>query len=265
MWIKEVCGLTFKELKDELKDYNYDEDYELLFDVKDDKVFDLPPLPGECVNLTDELQLSYFKNYPIIDLALQVCNDRRLFTALNAPKTYYVCLKDKYHQNRLVIPFYNERGNIISYISRGIMNNDSRAKYLMKFGKDKPIFNLDKVDEDYPYIFVFEGQIDAMFVKNGVAIAGTHLSNSQEDELMRKFPFHNIIWVLDNYALEDEDVRKVIRDKMKANESVFLYENDFSKFKDLNEFCVEKKQDFVDPALILNSCYSGEKGLIRLC
>jgi hypothetical protein len=45
---------------------------------------------------------------------------------------------------------------------------------------------------------------------------------------------------------------------------MYSLQNEFEKYKDLNDFCVEKKQDFVDPALILANVYSGGKGLLNL-
>jgi hypothetical protein len=263
-WIKEVSGMSFKEIKEELKDYDYDFKYKLIIDKIEEKQFELPLLPGECVNLKDDLQIKYFSNYPVVDIALNVCKQRRLFTAINSPKTYYVCLNDKFHGNRLIIPFYNSLGKVEYYISRKLLESDTKAKYLIKFGSDKPVFNIDKIDENFPYIFIFEGQIDSMFVKNGVAISGVKLTEKQDEELTRRFPFHQIVWILDNYRLEKDEVQKIIKDKLQNNNSVFLYENEFSKFKDLNEYCIEREQDQIDPALILKHSYRGDAGLIRL-
>lgn len=263
-WIKQVSGMTFNQIKEELKDYDYDFKYKLFIEKAEERHFNLPTLPGECINLKDKLQIEYFSNYPIVDIAIDYCKSRRLFTAINGAKTYYVCINDKFHGNRLVIPFYDEAGKVCSYISRKILDSDTKAKYLIKFGSDKPIFNIDKIDEDYPYIFIFEGQIDAMFVKNGIAIAGVNMTDRQTDEITKKFPFHQIVWVLDNYKLENEEVKKVIENKLKLNEMVFLFENEFANFKDFGEYCVEKKQDHIDPALILKHSYKGNSGLIRL-
>lgn len=263
-WIKEVSGMSFKQIKEELKDYDYDFKYKLIIDKIEEQHFELPALPGECVNLKDNLQIKYFANYPVVDIALQVCEERRLFTALNAPKTYYVCLNDRFHGNRLIIPFYDVKGKVINYISRKLLDSDTKAKYLIKFGSEKPIFNLDKVDENFPYIFIFEGQIDCMFIKNGIAVAGTKLTDHQESILTTLFPFHQLIWVLDNYTMEKSEVKKVITDKFKNGETLFLFESEFSKFKDFNEYCIEKKQDQIDPALILKHSYTGNAGLIRL-
>lgn len=263
-WIREVTGLTFKQIKKELLEYDYDPKFKLIVDGIEEKTFELPSLPGECVNLMDELQMKYFSSYKAVSVAKRYCEKRRLFSALNSPKTFYCCLNDKFHGNRLIIPFFNNTGKIESYISRKIMDSDTKAKYLMKFGNNKPIFNLHKVDPEYPYIFIFEGQIDSMFVKNGIAVAGVILTDEQDEILSHQYPFHNRIWVLDNYRFEKQEVLDSIKKKLKNNERLFFYPNDFSEYKDLNEYCVKKGLDFVDPDLILNGSYKGDAGIMRL-
>ena len=263
-WVKDACGLTFKEIKKELEGYSFDFRYKSITDQQDEKIFDLPALPGECVNLRDSLQLKYYSKYKVVTLAREYCEERRLFTAINSPKTFYCCLNDKFHGNRLIIPYFDDKGKVECYSSRKLLESDTKAKYLLKFGSKKPVFNLSKVDENFPYIFLFEGQIDCMFVKNGVAVSGTKLTKEQEHAITSQYPFHKIIWVLDNFRFENKEVIKIIKDKMIKNEHVFLYDGDFSPFKDLNLYCIKKEQDFIDPALLINGSYSGEKNLIRL-
>ena len=263
-WVKEVCGMSYHQIIDELKDENYDMDFVEMQDPIMERKFELPTLPGECVNLRDILQVNYFKKTPIVAKARAFCERRRLFTAAYAPANFYCCLGDKVHRNRLVIPFTDDRGRVISYITRSLLPDDTRPKYLMKAGEKKPIFNLHRVDVDYPVLFIFEGQIDAMFVRNGVAVSGVHLTTEQDETLTRMFPFHQRYWVLDNYRLEGKEVQEVIATKLKKNENVFLYDEDFREFKDLNEYCVKKGQDQVDPALIIAGCYSGARGLLRI-
>lgn len=263
-WIKEACGLTFKEIKKELEGYSFDFKYKILIDEQEEKVFELPVLPGECVNLKDSLQIKYFSKYKSVQIAKQYCEDRRLFSAINSPKTFYCCINDKFHGNRLIIPYFDDKGKIECYASRKLLDSDTKAKYLLKFGSKKPVFNLSRIDENYPYIFLFEGQIDSMFVKNGVAVSGTKLTLEQEQILTSQFPFHNKIWVLDNFRFEKQQVIKIIKEKMIKNEPVFLYDGEFSEFKDLNQYCVKKEQDFIDPVLLINGSYYGEKNLIKL-
>jgi hypothetical protein len=258
--------MSFKEIIEDIKDYTgYDPIYHEvnLDDASKERDFELPTLPGECVNLTDKLQLKFYEDYYLVNIALDCCNKRRLFTALNAPKTYYACIKDNFHRNRLIIPFYNDEGKIESYISRKLLDSDTKAKYLLKFNSDKPLFNLHKIDPTYPYIFVFEGPIDCMFVKNGISISGVSMTEKQESVLKALFPFHEIIWVFDNFRKEGEEVVDKIKEKIKENK-VFLYEGDFIDFKDLNQYCVKKNLDFISPDSIVNGSYRGLEGLMKL-
>jgi hypothetical protein len=260
-WIKEVTGMTYHEIKDDLKESG-EGDYILEYQETDESSWELPELPGECVNLKSDVQLDYYKKVKIVQIAYQYCKDRRLLTALNSPKALYVCIKDRYHENRLIIPCY--QGNkIVTYTSRKLVDYDKKAKYLLKFNSQKPLFGFENIDLDFPYIFLFEGQIDSMFLKNGVALSGLELTSEQEEQL-DTIPFHQRIWIFDNLEMENKEVKGKAIQKLKNNESLFLFKDEFSPFKDLNDYCVEKKQDFVDPALILANVYSGGKGLLNL-
>lgn len=262
-FIKEMTGMSFREIKEDLKREGYDEGFELFNEIKSETHFDLPDLPGEYLDLTDINQLNYYKENYLVKKALKYCRDRRLYTAVNSPKIFYLCLKDKYHGRRLIIPYF-ENNKIISYISRSILENDERTKYLLKFDSKKPIFNFEKIDPSFPYIFLFEGQIDSMFIKNGVAISGTALTIEQETRLKREFPFHELIWMFDNFRFEKKEVIEKIKNKMNDKEKVFLYKNEFENFKDLNAFCVSKKTDSIDTESVLKSCFTGSNGLMNL-
>lgn len=266
-WIKEATGMSFKEIMKDIRDYTgFDAStYEEVGGViEDERSFQLPDLPGECVNLMDKLQLEYYKTHFIVNNAKSYCEKRRLFTAINAPKAFYVCIQDKYHKNRLIIPYYDDNGKIICYISRKLLDSDIRAKYLLKFNSDKPLFNLNKIDYDYPYIFIFEGAIDASFVKNAVAISGISMTEDQEHELNTRFPFHQKIWVFDNFRGEAKEVIDKIQKKLKEGAKVFTYPDEFKEDKDMNEYCIRKNLDFVNPDLIVKGSSVGLEALMLL-
>lgn len=264
-WIKEVSGMTFKEIKEEIKEYSGEiPNFIYQVDKIEEKDWDIPDLPGQCVNLRDELQLKYYENHFIVKLALEYCKKRRLFTAINSPKTIYVCVDDFYIKNRLIIPYFDTLGKVESYISRSLLDSDKKAKYLLKFNSDKIIFNINKVDESYPHIFIFEGPIDSMFIKNGVAISGVSLTENQQKTLNYMFPFHKIVYIFDNFRKEGDEVVKKIKEKLRENETLFMYDREFSEFKDLNDYCVKNQIDSIDPSRILEGCYTGQKGLLLM-
>ena len=264
-WVKEVTGYDFTQIKEDLKDYLGDDEYaEVEIFKKEERDFVLPDLPGECVNLLDDVQRHYYKNNPIVKKAYDYCQSRRLFTALNRPKTFYVCIEDKHHKNRLIVPFFDEKGRIVTYVSRTLFDTDEKAKYIVKFNSDKPLYNFHRIDPNYPYIFVIEGPIDSMFLKNAVSITGIHMTDKQARQINNMYPFHELIWIYDNPKFESEVVRKKIKDKLKNEERVFLYDGELAEYKDLNLFCTQKNLDFVDPDLIVTGSYKGNMGLLKL-
>lgn len=268
-WIKQVTGMSFKQIRDEVMEY-CDEDilYEEKSNVEDDyisqKFEETPPLPDECVNIMDLNQMIYYKDHFIVKKGIEYIKSRRLDTALYRPKTFYICINDKYHKNRLIIPYFDQTGKIETYSSRKLLDSDKKAKYLLKFNTPKLVFNATKLDADFPYVFPIEGQIDAMFLKNAVGISGTDLTEQQNNIINMRHPFHKKIWVFDNYRFEGDEVKKKIKEKLKKDETVFLYDDEFQDSKDLNEYCTKNGLDAVDPSRLLKSCFTGRKGLLKL-
>jgi CHC2 zinc finger/DNA primase catalytic core, N-terminal domain len=272
-FIKKASGMTFKEILDDIRDYVGDDSYDNSYVINNKKFenstisesnFSIPPLPMECVDLKNDVQREYYSKNKIIKIADEYCTSRRLYTAINSPITYFVCVEDKFHKNRLIIPYYDHHGNIISYSSRKLLDYDTKAKYLIKANSNKPIFNFHKIDFNYPYIFIFEGALDCIFVKNGIAISGIHMTSEQEKLINDAFPFHEQIWCLDNYRFEDKNVVDKIKDKIQSGNRVFLYNDEFSEFKDMNEYCIKKNLDCVNPDLIINDSYSGNRALLKM-
>ncbi len=231
-WLTEVCRLSFQDIKYDLKD----DTFEVFDKIEEEEEQYIPVLPKDCINLSDHTQLNYYKDNKIVQHALQTIEQRLLNKAPNRPKTFYVSLVDFKYKKRLIIPFFDEDGQIEYFTGRALLKNQT-PKFLNKRG-EKKIFNLHLVNEDIPFIYIFEGPIDAMFVENGIAISGIHLSEEQEREIKKKFPNHKLIWVLDNPRL-DEASRKTLLKKMDEEEvSFFLYSNEYSSFKDINDYCI---------------------------
>ena len=125
------------------------------------------------------------------------------------------------------------------------------SKYLGKYGADKSLFGIDRIDVDLEYIFIFEGPIDAMFVKNGIAAAGLSLNNLQKHQLT-EFPFHKKIWVVDNPKF-DNAAKTNVEKLISAGESVFIWPTDMP-YKDFNDYAVAKSYDEIDYRIIANNC-----------
>ena len=222
-------------------------------------------LPEDSINLFDPNQVSFFKGNEVVKTALEFIKKRRLDTAVNKPRSLWLSLTDYTHKNRLVIPFYSPEKNmkVDFYQSRALFPVDENvAKYLSKANADKGIFNIDKIEPDIDYIFLQEGPIDAMFLRNSVALAGIKPTEEQLERLRKLFPFHTIIYVLDN-QWTDKTSWKVTKELLEAGERVFIWPKELIAFKDINELCISQGRDEIRPEVIIKYSYKGIDGLIQ--
>ena len=249
-WVRNVCNLTKEELDYEIATNEYSNDIEKKFTVLNFKKKELPDLPYDSINLFDKVQQSFYSKNQDFLKALQYIRDRRLETAVNRSPNLFISLTDVIHKNRICIPFYDRKNKVIFYQTRAIDKTEPR--YLGKQGYDKTLFGIDRVSNDIPYIFIFEGPIDAMFVKNGVSAAGIKMSEHQENQLS-EFPFHKKIWVLDNPKF-DETADQKTREMVMKGEKVFKWPLGMS-YKDFNEKCVFEDLDEIDYQIIIDNLY----------
>jgi len=162
----------------------------------------------------------------------------------------------------LIIPFYDLKGDVIFYQTRTIIEkDDGLPKYLGKSGGGKSVFGVEQVTSDLDYMFIFEGPIDSMFVKNGVAVGGVDLSQLQRDQL-NQFPLHDKIWVLDNQHM-DKTAMDTSRELLKAGERVYIWDKTV-EYKDFNDICCAKKVNELSTDTLVKNSFTGVQGLFKL-
>lgn len=261
-WIIEQSGLTFQEVMEESKDYDFS-----TFELTDEKFVrpESETLPQDSINLFDKQQVTYFIDEPVIKDCLKLIRERRLNTAVNRPKALYVSLKDFIHKNRLVLPFYDYRGKVAWYQTRAMYAKDEkdRPKYMSKLNSERSVFGLDKINGQIDYIFIFEGPIDSMFVKNGVAMGGISMSDKQQEQMSR-FSLHEKIWVLDNEFHSNKDVKRQATKLVEAGERVFFWPRKYRGLKDVNELCVKVGKDSIRPEFFVENSFQGLEALNKL-
>lgn len=255
-WIQEVSGKSFFEIMEEASLCEF-----IPIEMKktQEKVVKKNdnPLPINSINLFNQTELQYYHDNKIVQDAIKFIERRRLNTALNKVDLF-LSLRDYTYKNRITIPFRELNNKIIFYQCRALYKDDEEdgRKYISKINSEISIFNVDKIDVDFPYIFQFEGPIDSMFVKNGVGMAGLTYTSTQKRQLER-FLAHKRIWVLDNQRIDDAGKKKAI-ELVKRKETVFVWPKEFANYKDLNDLCVDRKLDFIDPKTIINNCVDNE-------
>tara|TARA_B100001093_G_scaffold222685_1_gene213443 strand:- start:122 stop:1006 length:885 start_codon:yes stop_codon:yes gene_type:complete len=227
-------------------------------------------LPDDCINLSDASQVEYFKSQPAVIAALNLIKTRKLDKGVNKPKTFYISLNDPVHKNRLILPFYNDNGDIIYYQSRGLMKKDlyERPKYLSKVGAERSLYGMQNINSDLDYVFIFEGPIDSYFCENGLATCGiTERSDKMftllQKEQMNKLNLYEKIYVLDNQYCDMAALNKSIILAENGNK-VFIWPKELKQFKDFNDVCVIGNKDKIKPEFILKNTHSGLKAKLLL-
>lgn len=262
-WIQRVTGLTYVDIKKELEEDNIPIIKHKTQGREREIKGETECLPADSINLSDHEQLLYYKSNEVIQSCLKVIKDRRLNTAINRPTTFFTTLQDKVHLNRLIIPFVDINNKIVWYQSRKVLSSDDRPKYLSKVNSERSLYGANAIKEDINYIFITEGPIDAMFLKNGIGVGGINegensFTSYQKKQLLN-FPLHEKIWVLDNQFI-DNTSREKTKKLLDKGERVFIWPESMRKYKDLNEYCVDYGLDSVNQDIILENSYTGLKG-----
>lgn len=269
-WIQEVSGMTFGEILNESKEFDI-LPLDILKDEDKKPTRTVERLPKDSINIFDKHQLDYYKNNQVIIDALKVIKQRRIDVAINKPDTLWVSIVDKIHKNRIIIPFYDENNEIIFYQSRVIYDKDAKVypKYLSKVNGEKSLYNVNKISDKLDFIFIFEGPIDSFFVLNGTAVAGIQensnntFSKLQENQL-NAFKFYKKIWVLDS-QWKDKASKNKTEKLIECGESVFLWPEDLGKrYKDINDMCIDKKINEIEPSFFIDNSSCGIKAKLTL-
>lgn len=257
-WIMSVEGITYRDLMNQLdhSDSIYT-DLSASNTNESNRLFNIPELPIDSIDLLDETQVSFYSNNNIVKLALKYIKSRRIDTAINKPDHIYLSLNDKIHKNRICIPSYDKSGKVRHYQTRGFLDNDNRPKYLSKLQSDRDVYGVNNVTDIYPYVYIFEGPIDSFFVENSVAIYGIQENSShsltamQKKELDSMF-YMNKTWVLDNQFNDTASYKKTIK-LLSQGERVFIWPESLLQYKDFNEMCIRYSLDSISTKMIDNN------------
>ena len=268
-WIIEVSGCTNQDIINEVKDYDVSIDIGKEEEVK--VAIQTSTLPEDSINFSDTFQLDYYGDNNVITACKHIIKSRRLDTAVNRPDNLYVSLKDVVHKNRIVIPFVNERGEVEFYQTRTVLDRDKkdRPKYLGKVGSEKTLFNIDKVSSDHDKVYIFEGPIDAFFVKNSVAVAGItergrSFTTRQEEQLNGTLKWYDKVWILDS---QWGDRASMIKSEALLNqgETVFIWPETLGrKYKDFNDLAIAANKDEISWEWIQKNTFHGLEGIVKM-
>lgn len=131
-------------------------------------------------------------------------------------------------ETRLLIPFLDSNKSVHAFQGRAL-DSKSRSKYItIVLDENIPkIFGLDTVKFDRN-VYVFEGPIDSMFIKNSIATAGGDLASG-----IRNLDKSNLVIVYDNEKRNKETVKKIDKAIMSGYNVCIWPEN--LEYKDVND------------------------------
>lgn len=149
----------------------------------------------------------------------------------------------KENDPRLVIPFYNEKKELVCFQGRSL--GESKLRYItVKVNENNhKVFGLDRInlDED---VYVTEGPIDSMFLDNAIATADANLKSA--DKVIDK---SKLILVFDNEP-RNKDICRQIEIAIEQHYRMVIWPEMIEE-KDINEmilsgFTSEELQDIME-------------------
>ena len=183
---------------------------------------------------------------PLSDKAKDYLNSRLVLSAPFLKEDLYSCYNSK-GEEYIMIPW--RINGIDAFFQLHDFQKLHSLKYIFPKDKKKLVYGLDNIDISWPYIIVFEGVFDSLFVKNSIACGTKSLSDYQLKIIQERFPHHQIVISFDN---DISGIKSMI--KLVNGNNSFKYFKWFSdtKSKDINEFVQNTKNvnAFSDPSFL---------------
>ena len=145
-----------------------------------------------------------------------------------------VQLSDKYkdkittEEPRLVIPFYNNIGQLSGVTCRGLRGESLRYLVIKIKEEDQLIFGMNEVDKTKT-IYVTEGPLDSLFLPNAIAVGGTSFGKMETLDL----PKDKLVMIVDNQP-RNKDVCRVLDKIIDRHYNVVIWPQNIEE-KDINE------------------------------
>ena len=218
-------------------------------------------LPTEKPKFKKKLKLKTIFELPNTHFAKKYCLDRKL-PEETLHSLYYAPDFKKFvddlgiekenlieDDKRLVIPFYDKEKNLVALQGRTLTNSKMRYITVKMSDENSKFFGIDNIDENEK-IYVVEGPIDSLFLKNAIATADSNLVRASEI-----FDKRNIVLVFDNEPRNKEIVK--VLDKAIENHYNVVIWPEMIESKDINDmilegFTIEEIRDIIEKNTFVN-------------
>lgn len=152
---------------------------------------------------------------------------------------------------RIVIPFFDESGEMIAFQGRALEDSTVRYITIKLKEENRKIFGLERLNINNT-IYVVEGPIDSLFLNNSIAAAGAELSKLIST-------YKNAVFVFDNEPNNKEIVSNMEK-VLNLGSKLVIWDKNI-KQKDINDMVL----DGIDiKNVIEENVYSGLEGIAKL-
>ena len=118
-------------------------------------------------------------------------------------------------------------------------------------------------------MYIFEGPIDAFFVRNSVAVAGItergkSFTKRQEEQMNTTLKWYDKVWILDS---QWGDRASMIKSEalLKQGETVFIWPETLGKkYKDFNDLARAANKDEISWDWIQKNTFEGLEGIVKM-
>ena len=169
------------------------------------------------------------------DKAKAYLSERKVTEAPFLKENLYSCYTKK-GEEYIMIPW--RLNGVDAYFQLNDFQKLHSLKYIFPKDKKKLLYGLDNIDISWPYIIVFEGVYDSLFVKNGIATGTKSVTDYQLKLIKERFPRHQLVISFDNDKAGISSMVKLLK-----NGSDFKYFKWFNKNtqqKDINDYVISK-------------------------
>lgn len=151
--------------------------------------------------------------------------------------------------HRLVIPFYDNTGELIALQGRALGESKMRYITVKLHDENRKFFGIDKIDEEKT-IYVVEGPIDSLFLENAVATADSNLPSVTD-----VYDKTQVVLVFDNEP-RNKEIVKIMEKAIDNHYSVVIWP-EMITCKDINEMVLdgltpEDIQDIIEQNTFVN-------------
>lgn len=162
---------------------------------------------------------------------------------------------------RLVLPFYNADKKLFGVAGRSLDPKNKLRYITIRFNEDDPkIFGLDRIDITKENIYVFEGQLDSIFIPNSIAMGGGDLATKHLTNIADKDKF---VFIYDNEV--NQQIFNTIERVIDSGFRVCLLPKKMRQYgKDINDYIKEGFTADELHCIIDKNIYSGLKARVML-